>query len=215
VNEVFVPNALEALKLNSDLASQAKWDLDVAPLAGVCLSRVSPRAPVPDILHPPAVVKRFKIPRSYRIAGLAVVIAGLTWFAADKVIRDKQKELDGIKKELARLKPDVDRVKLKDTNTRFAAHWRKHERFPWHQLYVDLSKTRVHPEHLYVSGVTVEESGGVTITGRTKAPGHYESFREELKRLPYLRNITPGTFTGGQKGYEYTFSLTAQLMQEK
>ncbi len=205
------------LGLNGELLSRDEvvWDSRTPALAGVCLGAVAKWAPLLDLLHPPLAAKRLKIPRAYRIAALAVITVALAAFFSQKILSDKRKELEGLRKELKKVEPEVNQVKRKDSNTHLARQWREN-RFPWAYFFVDLHKTKLKKEQLNLTGVTVGDKGGVTITGKASSPEIYESFREELERLPYLRNVrSGGPLTPISEGpYRNKFTLKAELKQD-
>lgn len=215
VSKIIIPSQAEALGLNGTLAGTQGWSLSTAPLAGICLATVAKNAPMPDLLHPPVVVKKFQIPRKYRIGGLIVAILALTIFGSQKYLSDKQAKLDGIKKELKKLDPEVAQVKRKDANTKMAQEW-KDERYPWYQLMTEISKTKISSEHLYIMSVTIGEKGSVLISGKSTTAEVYERFREELKHIKFLRNVESGgpLVPGGKEPWKNQFTLKAQLVED-
>ncbi len=189
-------------------------DLPLAPLIGVCLGAVRGGLKF-DLLHPPTPAKRIRIPRTYRISILAALVAVLAVVASQRVLSNREKELKTLKAELTRLQSEVTLVKKKQANTRFAAPWRKGTRFPWATFFNDASAI-VRTEDMYLSGITFEESGNVAITGKARSREVYEKFRDDLRTLPYLKEIEfKSLSSGGKPPYDNGFTLSAKVAREK
>lgn len=195
-------------------ASGVDLDLPVAALAGTCLE-ASRGGPKLDLLHPPTPSKRIRISRTYRISILAALMALLAIVASQRVLSDREKELKKLKTELTRLQSEVTSVKQKQANTRFASPWRKGTRFPWATFFSDVSAV-VRTEDMYISSVIFEESGNVAITGKARSREVYEKFRDDLRKLPYLKEIEfKALSSGGKPPYDNGFTLSAKIAREK
>lgn len=188
-------------------------DLPTAALVGICLGAATGRLAGPDLLHPPKAARRVRHARAIWGGLLAVTVFAVTIFLSQKSISDQESDLKKLRGDLRRTEAELSGAKQKETNTRLAHQWRKEGRFAWHQIFRDLSQTKVPSEDLYVTSATFEESGRVEISGKTGSMEAYEKFREELKKLPYLRTMTPGPLlSGGKAPYENTFTVTAELV---
>lgn len=188
--------------------------LALAPLAGICLEAAR-GGPKLDLLHPPTPPKRIRISKAYRISILTALVALLAFVASRRVLSDREKQLKGLKTQLTQLQSEVTSVKQKQANTRFAGPWRRGTRFPWATFFSDVTAI-VRTEDLYISSATFEESGSVVLAGKARSREVYEKFRDELRKLPYLKDIEFSALSsGGKPPYDNGFTLSAKVAREK
>jgi Tfp pilus assembly protein PilN len=149
------------------VAQAGPGDLETAPAAGLCLGILKGR-PIPDLLHPPVLSRRFRPKAGHRIGALAALVAVMLIVWSQVAIADKRGELERKRAELKALEPRVASVNRMHEQSARALQWST-DRKVWFETLEMLQKI-VNPTNLWISGATFDETGSVRLQG--KAQGH-------------------------------------------
>src|SRR5436190_10568620 len=90
--------------LSRDVSPVGPGTLHTATDAGVCAGLLRGTV-MPDLLHPPVVVRKFKLTRNHRVGALAASVLIMLFIWSQVVISSKRGDLDKKRQQLAALQP--------------------------------------------------------------------------------------------------------------
>ncbi len=184
-----------------------------AVAAGVCLGLLSGRAPLPDVLHPPAPRRALRLGRGARVGILAAVaaIALVAW--AQVTLSDLRAEHDRLKAEYDKVKPHAEKVARLRGHLAAVNLWQD-ARFAWIDVLAGL-RSKLDRQKLHLTSLSAGDSGWVVAKGKATDDTHVTGYIAELQKLaPFFREVVADSITtaadsGG--GYRHDFSLRIRV----
>jgi Tfp pilus assembly PilM family ATPase len=174
-------------RLAREVAQVGPGDLETACAAGICAGLLR-SAPLPDLLRPPSVVKKFRITRAHRwAAGGALGAVGL-FLVFQLALSSKQGSLERKREELKTLEPRAAEVSRMSQQTALVHQWYR-DRRDWVRIFDALCQV-VRRENLWITSATFEESGAVRLTGKAKDEKNVVEFTTALKKTDPFKDFT-------------------------
>jgi len=173
-------------RMAREVSQVGPGDLETACAAGVC-SGLLRSVPLPDILRPPSVVKRFRITRTHRlVAGGVLGFAGII-LVFQLALSSRQGSLDRRREELRTMEPRAAALSRMSQQAALAHQWYR-DRRDWIRVFEALCQS-ISREKLWLTGATFEESGAVRLTGKAKDEKHVTDFTAALKKTETFKDF--------------------------
>ena len=166
-------------RLGKTVAVSGPGDLETATAAGVCLGLLR-GAPIPDLLNPPSLKRRFTPTRRHRIAGLAAVGLLLLLAASQIALGNRRSALEEKRRALRDLEPRAADV-LKTSREAARAHQWYRDRNVWLGTLQALRKS-VDSQNLWITGATFDDKGSIRIQGKARDDRHVTAMVTALEK---------------------------------
>lgn len=202
VVEAVAPNGTVTRRPDVRIPSSA------AAAAGVCVGMLRDRGAVPDVLNPPVYHRRLRVSRAMAAAIAAAVVVVGTIVAAQVHLTGLRAELTRINGDLAKLKPQADRVTKLRSNLSAVHLWQDH-RFAWIDLVAALN-AKADRSKLYLTSLTAGETGVVIVKGRATDDKHVTQYIADLQKGSSLfREVVADSIvtTVDPGAYKHDFTL--------
>lgn len=197
-------------RLSRDVDPVGPGDLETAPAAGLCLSILRGRL-VPDLLHPPTALKKFRLTRNHRIVALSAAILLLLGVWSQVALAEKRDVLKQRQQKLAEVEPKAAALLKTQQQTEIAHQWYR-KRNLWVPTLTSLRKY-VRTESLWIVSASFDDAGLVRLQGKTKDDSHVHALITALTATGQFEDVkNDGTRQNSDKGdYKRDFSVTAHL----
>lgn len=183
--------------------------LETASAAGVCASLLRNGA-LPDLLHPPAVVKRLTLTRAHRIAALSAAIMLALFIWSQLALSAKRNELDRKRQELQSLNPRTTALVRMQEQTQLANRWFRN-RNGWIDLLTAL-RQHVNTNSLWILNASFEDPGVIRLQGKARDDSNVTDFVTALKKTGKFATISIDRINDSNKAdYRKDFTVNAQL----
>ncbi|HYE99360.1 MAG TPA: pilus assembly protein PilM [Planctomycetota bacterium] len=195
-------------RLSQEVTPSGPGDLETAPAAGLCMGLLRGQS-MPDLLHPPAASRRFRVTRAHRIGALAGLILLLLAAWAQVRLAEKRSDLEEARRELRDLEPRAAAVVRTSRQSAQAHQWYR-DRAGWLPALEALRQT-VDTQKLWITGATFEENGALRLQGKTASDRHVGELVGALMKTGRFAKIDPPNITpnNDKGGYRQDFVLTA------
>jgi hypothetical protein len=166
-------------RMTREVSQVGPGDLETACAAGIC-SGLLRSVPLPDILRPPVVMKKFRITRTHRlVAGGVLGFAGLI-LVFQMALSSRQGSLDRRREDLKALEPRAAVISRMSQQTALAHQWYR-DRRDWIRVFDALCQS-ISRDKLWLTSATFEESGTVRLAGKAKDERQVTDFTAALKK---------------------------------
>jgi Tfp pilus assembly protein PilN len=185
--------------------------LDTATAAGVCAGLLR-GTPMPDLLHPPIVVRKFKLTRNHRIGALAGVIVVMLFIWSQMALSSKRSELDKKKQQLEALKPRATALLRMQEQNQLVDRWYR-SRNCWIDVLSAL-RQNVNTRSLWIVNANFEDPGIIRLQGKARDDSNVTEFVTALKKTGKFATITIDridTNKGDKPEYRKDFTINARL----
>jgi hypothetical protein len=151
--------------LGREIVLAGPGNLETATSAGVCAGLLRGTL-MPDLLHPPAVVRKFQLTRNHRIIGLAAGILILLFAWSQAAISSKRTELDKKRQQLDALRPRASALTRTSDQTKLADQWYR-TRACWIDILSAL-RQNVNTSTVWIVSASFEDPGVIRLQGKAK-----------------------------------------------
>lgn len=173
----------------------------------------------PDVLAPPARTPFVRRHRAKFIAGgvaaaLALAVLGVRWDLASR-----RSDVEQLRRELAMLKPEVDRIVEMERRVTTARAWAE-DRFFWSAVAVVMTEGKglAEPYPLYFKITTYSErEGTVTATGQARGDQQLDEFLQKLREHGGFESVrtTSRQRQEQQREFPILFTMEAKVRGEE
>jgi hypothetical protein len=195
--------------LRKDVSAVGPGSLQTATAAGVC-SGLLRGASMPDLLHPPVVVRKFKLTRRHRVAALAAGVLVMLFVWGQVTISSKRSLLEAKKQDLAKLQPQAAALTRTIEQTQKADQWYR-TRTVWIDI-LSAIRQNINTRNLWISSANFDDPGVIRLQGKAKDDVHVTDLVSALKRTNKFASISPDridTNKGDKPEYKREFTITA------
>lgn len=186
--------------------------LETASAAGICAGLLR-GIPLPDLLHPPVVVRKLTLTRGHRIGALVAVLLLLLFVGAQVALWKKRDELEARKKALEKLRPEALALTKMQEQTQLADHWFRN-RNCWIDLLSALGQ-HVRTNALWIVDASFEDPGVIRLRGKARDDSNVTDLVTALKKTGKFANIAIDRIIDSSKAdraeYRKDFTVNAQL----
>jgi Tfp pilus assembly protein PilN len=185
--------------------------LETATAAGVCAGLLRGTA-MPDLLHPPVVVRKFKLTRRHRIAALGAGVVLMLFVWSQIAIASKRSTLDGKKQLLATLQPRATALAKTIQETQRADQWYR-TRNVWLDVLSAL-KQNMSTSNLWIVTATFDDPGFIRIQGKARDDNHVTDFVTNLNKSKKFATVAIERIDvnkGEKPEYKKDFTVNAVL----
>jgi hypothetical protein len=186
-------------------------DLRTASTAGLCAALLR-GDPLPDLLHPPVAVRKFRLTRAHRVAGLAGLVLLMLVAWAQVAISDRRTELREKLEELKLLEPRAVQVAKLHQQTQLAHQWYR-DREVWIGVLSSL-RENMNTANLWIVNAGFEDPGVIRLQGKAKDDQHITGLVAALTKTGKFHDIVIDKINPNRAEkaeYKNDFSLTAHL----
>lgn len=198
--------------LQRDVAPTGPGSLQTATTAGLCASLLR-GVVMPDLLHPPTVVRKFTLTRSHRIGLLAAGVLLMLFIWSQAAIASKRSNLDKKRALLAGLMPRAAVVTKTIQETQRADQWYR-TRNVWLEVLTAL-RQNLNPTNIWIVNATFDDPGFIVIKGRAREDTHVTDFVTALKKTQKFADIKVDRIDSlkspDQSGYKKDFTVNVVL----
>ncbi|MBI3856184.1 MAG: pilus assembly protein PilM [Planctomycetes bacterium] len=197
--------------LRRDVDPVGPGNLRTATSAGVC-SGLLRGTLMPDLLHPPAVVRKFTLTRKHRIGLLGAGVLLMLFIWSQVAIASKRADLDRKKAQLAALQPRAAALTRTIEQTQKADQWYR-TRNCWIDVLTAL-RQNVNTSNLWIVNASFDDPGVITLVGKAKEDNHVTDFVAALKKTQKFGNIAIGRIDinkTDKPDYKKDFTVNAYL----
>ena len=173
--------------LQRDVAAQGPGSLQTATAAGVCVGLLR-GASMPDLLHPPVVVRKFKLTRNHRIAALAAGVVIMLFVWSQIHISSKRAVLETKKQDLAKLQPRAAALTRMIEQTQKGDQW-----FRTRNVWLDILfaiRQNVNTRNVWIVSASFEDPGVIRLQGKAKDRVHVTDFVTALGKTKKFGDIS-------------------------
>lgn len=164
--------------LQRDVQAVGPGSLRTATAAGVCAGLLR-GTKMPDLLHPPVVVRKFQLTRRHRIGALAAGVAILLFTWSQVVLASKRSDLDKKRQQLASLQPRAAALARTMQETQRADQWYR-TRNVWIDVLTSL-RQNFSTANLWIVTASFDDPGFIRIQGKARDDNHVTDFVTALK----------------------------------
>jgi Tfp pilus assembly protein PilN len=185
--------------------------LQTASAAGVCAGLLRGTA-MPDLLHPPVVVRKFKLTRRHRVAALASGVVLMLFIWSQVAIASKRSELEKKKQTLSNLQPRATALTRTIQETQRADQWYR-TRNVWIDVLTTL-RLNMSTSNLWIVTASFEDPGHIRIQGKARDDNHVTDFVTALKNSKKFSNVAIERIDlnkGEKPEYKKDFTVNASL----
>jgi len=185
--------------------------LETATAAGICTGLLR-GASMPDLLHPPAVVRKFTLTRNHRIGAMAAAILILLFVWSQVAIASKRSDVDKKRALLEALKPRAAAVTRMIDQNKLADQW-----YRTRNCWIDILSTfrqNVNTANLWIVNASFDDPGFIRIQGKAREDTHVTEFVAALKKTGKFGNIAIDRIDsnkGEKPDYKKDFTVNAYL----
>jgi hypothetical protein len=173
-------------RMEREVSQVGPGDLETVCAAGICVGLLR-STPLPDLLRPPSVVRKFRITRVHKwAAGILLGAVGL-FLAFQLALSSRQGALERRREELRTLEPRAAEVSRMGQQTAVAHQWYR-DRRDWVRIFDALCQV-VRRESLWLTSATFEENGAVRLTGKARDEKHVVEFTTALKKTEPFKDF--------------------------
>ena len=195
--------------LQRDVRPQGPGDLKTATAAGVCAGLLR-GASMPDLLHPPVVIRKFKLTRNHRVAALAVAVVVMLFVWSQLHISSRRALLESKKQDLAKLQPRAAALTRMVEQTQKGDQWYR-TRNVWLDL-LSAIRQNVNTRNLWLVSASFEDPGVIRLTGKARDDTNVTDFVTALKKTQKFGSIAIDRIDSnkGEKAeYKKDFTINA------
>jgi hypothetical protein len=199
------------LALDRSVTSVGPGTLETATAAGVCTGLLR-GASMPDLLHPPVVVRKFTLTRNHRVAALAAGVLLMLFIWAQVAIASKRSDLGLKRKQLAELQPRATALTRTIEQTRLGDQWYR-TRNCWIDTLTAL-RQNVNTSNLWIVSASFEDPGIIRLQGKARDDTNVTDFVTALKKTQKFGNIAIDRIDlnkGEKPEYKKDFAVNAWL----
>jgi type IV pilus assembly PilM-like protein/type IV pilus assembly PilN-like protein len=197
--------------LQRDVASVGPGSLQTATTAGICAGLLR-GAVMPDLLHPPAVVRKFTLTRHHRIGLLAAGVLLMLFVWSQVAIASKRSALDKKKALLTAVQPRAAVVMKTIQETERADQW-----YRTRNVWIDILaafRQNLNTSNLWIVNATFDDPGFIRLQGKAREDSHVTDFITALKKSQKFGDIKVERIDsnkGEKPEYKKDFTITASL----
>lgn len=199
------------LALDRSVALLGPGTLQTATAVGICAGLLRGAA-IPDLLHPPAAVRKFTLTRNHRILGLAGIIVALLFSWSRVALSSKQAEFDRKRQQLAALNPRATALMRTQSQTQMANQWFRN-RNCWIDVLSAL-RLNVNTGSLWIVNASFEDTGLIRLQGKARDDSSVTDFVTALKKTGKFATIAIERVDSNKSDtstYRKDFTVKAQL----
>ena len=195
--------------LRKDVSPVGPGTLHTATAAGVCTGLLRGTS-MPDLLHPPVVVRKFKLTRNHRVAALAAAVVIMLFVWAQVMISSKRTLLESKRQDLAKLQPRATALTRMIEQTQKGDQWYR-TRNVWIDLLTAI-RQNVNTRNLWIVNASFEDPGVIRLQGKAKDDVHVTDFVTALNKTKKFGSISIDRIDSnkGEKAeYKKDFTVSA------
>jgi hypothetical protein len=199
------------LALDRSVTLLGPGSLQTATAVGVCAGLLR-GASIPDLLHPPAAVRKFTLTRNHRILGLAGLVVALLFIWSRVALSSKQAEFDRKRQQLAALNPRASALMRTQSQTQMANQWFRN-RNCWIDVLSAL-RLNVNTGSLWIVNASFEDTGLIRLQGKARDDSSVTDFVTALKKTGKFSTIAIERVDSNKSDistYRKDFTVKAQL----
>jgi hypothetical protein len=199
------------LALDRSVTSVGPGTLETATAAGVCTGLLR-GASMPDLLHPPVVVRKFKLTRNHRVGALAAGVLLMLFIWSQVAIASKRSDLVQKRKQLAELQPRATALTRTIEQTRLGDQWYR-TRSCWIDVLSAL-RQNVNTSNLWIVSASFEDPGLIRLQGKARDDTNVTELVTALKKTQKFGNIAIDRidiYKGEKPDYKKDFTVNAWL----
>jgi len=199
------------LALDRSITTVGPGTLQTASAAGVCAGLLRGTA-MPDLLHPPVVVRKFKLTRRHRIAALAAGVVLMLFVWSQIAIASKRSDLEKKKLLLANLQPRATALAKTIQETQRADQWFR-TRNVWIDVLTSL-RQNMSTSNLWIVTASFDDPGFIRIQGKARDDNHVTDFVTALKNSKKFATVAIERIDlnkGEKPEYKKDFTVNAVL----
>jgi hypothetical protein len=197
--------------LQRDVKAVGPGSLRTATAAGVCAGLLRGTA-MPDLLHPPVVVRKFQLTRRHRIGALAAGILILLFTWSQVALASKRSDLDKKRQQLSALQPRAAALTKTIQETQRADQWYK-TRNVWIDVLTSL-RQNMSTSNLWIVTASFDDPGFIRIQGKARDDNHVTDFVTALKNSKKFATVAIERIDlnkGEKPEYKKDFTLNAVI----
>jgi hypothetical protein len=197
--------------LDRNVTPMGPGTLETASAAGVCAGLLR-GATMPDLLHPPAVVRKLTLTRAHRIGILSGVALLMLFVWSQFALSSKRKELERKKQQLETLKPRTTALLRMQDQTQLADRWYR-TRNCWIEVLSAL-RSHVNTRVLWIVNASFEDPGLIRLQGKAREESNVTDFVTALKKTGKFSTISIDRIDSNKADraeYRKDFTINAQL----
>jgi len=172
--------------LRKDVSALGPGSLRTATAAGVCTGLLRGTS-MPDLLHPPVVVRKFQLTRNHRVGALAAAVLIMLFIWSQVVISSKRGDLDKKRQQLALLQPRAAALTRMMDQTQKGDQWYR-TRSCWIDVLSALRQT-VNTNTVWIVTASFEDPGVIRLQGKAKDDVNVTDLVTSLKKTQKFGNI--------------------------
>ncbi len=195
--------------LSKDVTAMGPGTLQTATAAGVCAGLLR-GASMPDLLHPPVVVRKFKLTRNHRVAALAAGVLIMLFIWSQMMISSKRAHLESRKQDLAKLQPQAAALTRMVEQTQKADQWYR-TRTVWIDLLTAMRQS-INTRNVWIVSASFDDPGIIRIQGKAKDDINVTDLVSALTKTKKFGTVSPDridTNKGEKPDYKRDFTITA------
>ncbi len=205
-------------KLSREVSQVGPGDLETAAAAGICVG-LSRGVAMPDLLHPPVAVRKFRLTHAHRVAALAAIIVAMLVAWSQIKLADRRGTLEERREALARLQPRAADVTRMSQQALLAHEWYR-DRNTWVRT-LEILRQHIKTADLWITNAALEDTGVVRLQGKARDDRHATALATALKahrdsktKAAHFRDATVQKVTpNSDKGeYKKDFTIEAHLV---
>ena len=195
--------------LHRDVSSLGPGTLHTATAAGLCAGLLRGTS-MPDLLHPPVVVRKFKLTRNHRVAALAAGVVIMLFVWSQMLISSKRTVLEGKKQDLARLQPRAAALTRMVEQTQKGDQWYR-TRTVWLDI-LSAIRQNVNTRNLWIVSASFDDPGVIRLQGKARDDVHVTDFVTALNKTKKFGTISIDRIDsnkGEKPEYKKDFTISA------
>ncbi|HVE42399.1 MAG TPA: pilus assembly protein PilM [Planctomycetota bacterium] len=195
--------------LRKEVSAVGPGSLQTATAAGVCAGLLRGTS-MPDLLHPPVVVRKFKLTRNHRVAGLAAAVLIMLFVWAQIHIASKRALLETKKQDLAKLQPRAAALTRMIEQTQKGDQWYR-TRNVWIDILTAI-RQNVNTRNLWIVSASFEDPGVIRLQGKARDDVHVTDFVTALNKTKKFGSISIDRIDsnkGEKPEYKKDFTVSA------
>jgi hypothetical protein len=197
--------------LDRSITTVGPGTLQTATAAGVCAGLLRGTA-MPDLLHPPVVVRKFKLTRRHRVGALAAGVLLMLFVWSQVAIASKRSDLEKKKLQLSNLQPRAAALAKTIQETQRADQWYR-TRNVWIDVLTVL-RQNMSTSNLWIVTASFDDPGFIRIQGKARDDNHVTDFVTALKNSKKFATVSIERIDlnkGEKPDYKKDFTLNAVL----
>jgi hypothetical protein len=173
--------------LRKDVSPVGPGSLRTATAAGVCAGLLRGTS-MPDLLHPPVVVRKFRLTRNHRVGALAAAVLVMLFVWAQIHISSKRALLEAKKQDLAKLQPRAAALTRMIEQTQKGDQWYR-TRNVWIDILTAI-RQNVNTRNLWIITANFEDPGVIRLQGKARDDVHVTDFVTALNKTKKFGSIS-------------------------